>query len=70
MPDISMPETSVPDAFAPETLSIFGTDPDTKWRIIDDGVMGGKSHSSYTAVDNYIAYQGTLNLNGGGFCTI
>lgn len=43
------------------------------WRSIDDGVMGGVSHSSLKPCEEYAAacFQGELSLeNGGGFASV
>lgn len=47
----------------------FGTQKDgDKWRIINDGVMGGLSTGSVSYSDSYFTYKGTISLeNNGGF---
>lgn len=46
-------------------------DPAESWMIVNDGVMGGKSHSEWNRADDHrAAYQGTISLeNEGGFCS-
>ena len=39
-----------------ETLPLFDTDVNQGWYIVDDGVMGGRSHSAYYFKDDYISY--------------
>lgn len=43
-----------------------------KWYRLDDGVMGGQSESDHIPLQNgeMLHFQGTINTNGGGFCSI
>ena len=47
------------------------TEPQTQWKIVNDGVMGGHSTSSMTLMDNNAAlFSGVLSLeNSGGFAS-
>ena len=56
-------------------MQVLSRDNYSDWRILDDGVMGGKSRSSFTVnstkgQENFISYGGVTNTNGGGFCGI
>lgn len=50
------------------------TEPATlmKWYRLDDGVMGGKSESEHVPLEDgaVLHFKGTINTNGGGFCSI
>lgn len=43
-----------------------------KWYRLDDGVMGGQSESDHIPLQDgkMLHFQGTINTNGGGFCSI
>jgi monofunctional biosynthetic peptidoglycan transglycosylase len=50
-------------------------DPDAgapgNWRIVNDGVMGGRSSSSFTMAPAHAVFEGHLSLaNGGGFASV
>lgn len=40
------------------------------WRVVNDGVMGGKSEGGILSKDGYMNFSGTINTNGGGFSSI
>jgi hypothetical protein len=40
------------------------------WYRLDDGVMGGQSETSHSDQDGHLSFQGQINTNGGGFCSI
>jgi len=42
-----------------------------KWHRLDDGVMGGQSETNHMANESgALEFKGTINTNGGGFCSI
>jgi len=42
-----------------------------RWYAVDDGVMGGESHSGFRVVDGEGRFQGEVSLdNGGGFASV
>ena len=42
--------------------------PDSQWRIVNDGVMGGLSQGQFILAEDHGIFQGTLSLeNNGGF---
>jgi len=43
---------------------------DNKWRMVNDGVMGGLSKGSYTINNDVLTVRGNINTNGGGFSSI
>ena len=51
---------------------------DLKWYRLDDGVMGGQSTTQHTSTVHekgaaggpLLQFDGTINTNGGGFCSI
>lgn len=43
----------------------------SRWETINDGVMGGRSESSFASTDDAAAFTGTVSLeNGGGFASV
>lgn len=40
------------------------------WFRLDDGVMGGQSETVHNDQDGCLKFEGTINTNGGGFCSI
>eukprot|EP00747_Dinoflagellata_sp_TGD_P170707 gnl/TRDRNA2_/TRDRNA2_202959_c0_seq1.p1 gnl/TRDRNA2_/TRDRNA2_202959_c0~~gnl/TRDRNA2_/TRDRNA2_202959_c0_seq1.p1 ORF type:complete len:241 (+),score=30.45 gnl/TRDRNA2_/TRDRNA2_202959_c0_seq1:44-724(+) len=58
---------------APLALAIQGCQAkraaELSWFVIDDQVMGGRSSSELTMTDGCIELAGTINTNGGGFCS-
>ena len=53
-------------------MQIDFSDPDavTPWRIVNDGVMGGKSQGTRFAEDGNMVFRGVINTNGGGFSSL
>ena len=42
-----------------------------QWHRLDDGVMGGQSVTTHSCTtDGALHFEGTINTNGGGFCSI
>jgi hypothetical protein len=41
-----------------------------KWFRLDDGVMGGRSKTEHSEEKNGLHFAGTINTNGGGFCSV
>ena len=41
-----------------------------KWYRLDDGVMGGQSETNHHTTNNVLHFDGEINTNGGGFCSI
>lgn len=49
----------------------FGGSEGLQWFRLDDGVMGGKSETNHVVDETSILhFQGTIDTNGGGFCSI
>jgi monofunctional biosynthetic peptidoglycan transglycosylase len=49
----------------------LGADAPGSWRIVNDGVMGGRSSSCFTMAPAHAVFEGTLSLaNGGGFASV
>lgn len=48
------------------------SDPDavSRWQIVNDGVMGGRSQGARFFEDNHMVFAGTINTNGGGFSSL
>ena len=40
------------------------------WRIVNDGVMGGRSDGTRFHEDDHLVFTGVINTNGGGFSSI
>ena len=52
-------------------LTSFDTQsPDLAWRVVNDGVMGGRSSSDFNLADDALTFSGVTNTNGGGFASI
>jgi monofunctional biosynthetic peptidoglycan transglycosylase len=45
-------------------------DTDNPWRTVNDGVMGGLSSGGSFLQDDYLAFVGNTNTNGGGFSSV
>jgi len=47
-------------------------DPDefARWKVVDDGVMGGLSKGHIEQVEGALSFTGTINTNGGGFTSL
>jgi hypothetical protein len=43
---------------------------DLRWFRLDDGVMGGQSETHHREEEGCLNFAGTINTNGGGFCSI
>eukprot|EP00547_Thalassionema_nitzschioides_P008745 CAMPEP_0194224102 /NCGR_PEP_ID=MMETSP0156-20130528/36672_1 /TAXON_ID=33649 /ORGANISM="Thalassionema nitzschioides, Strain L26-B" /LENGTH=209 /DNA_ID=CAMNT_0038955517 /DNA_START=47 /DNA_END=676 /DNA_ORIENTATION=+ len=43
---------------------------DLQWFRLDDGVMGGRSETIHSTENNGLNFQGNINTEGGGFCSI
>ena len=41
-----------------------------RWRVVNDGVMGGRSSGQMRFEDGRMRYTGAINTNGGGFSSI
>ena len=55
----------------PFVLADFpGSLADLRWRVVDDGVMGGRSEGSLRSVGDALVFEGTTNTDGGGFSSI
>lgn len=59
-------------AIAQSSLAIDFADPASSdgWRVVNDGVMGGRSQGWLEFKGNAMIFQGTINTNGGGFSSI
>lgn len=60
---------------APEDLTCwrvedFGEEASGRWRVINDGVMGGLSEGDVSFSGGTVTFSGTINTNGGGFSMI
>jgi monofunctional biosynthetic peptidoglycan transglycosylase len=55
-----------------KTLIQFTEPGDVRWSIVNDGVMGGRSHSDIALADEGVAlFSGTVSLeNNGGFASV
>lgn len=54
----------------PERLFDFSTAGEPEWRVVDDGVMGGRSKGSVAIENGILRFTGTLVTQGGGFTSI
>lgn len=64
---------SVSEMNSEQTLTITSFDAPSKdldWRIVNDGVMGGRSSSDFELSEGLLRFFGVLNTNGGGFASI
>jgi hypothetical protein len=52
------------------TLFDFDSDDRPEWRVINDGVMGGRSKGYVEVEDGTLQFTGTLVTQGGGFTSI
>ena len=43
---------------------------DLLWRVVNDGVMGGRSSSNFSLSEGVLTFSGVTNTNGGGFASI
>ncbi|MDG1125751.1 MAG: CIA30 family protein [Pseudomonadales bacterium] len=68
---VNTPIGAAPSTTKEMLLTSFDTQsPDLAWRVVNDGVMGGRSSSDFTAADGVLAFSGATNTNGGGFASI
>lgn len=44
--------------------------PEKRWRVVNDNVMGGRSKGGYDFRDGKLIFAGDTNTNGGGFSSI
>lgn len=42
----------------------------SNWRLVNDNVMGGRSIGRFNVNENYLAFSGFINTDGGGFSSI
>ncbi|MEP6343120.1 MAG: CIA30 family protein [Maricaulaceae bacterium] len=42
----------------------------TKWRAVNDGVMGGRSSGGPSFENGYMVFKGNINTDGGGFSSV
>ncbi|TWT51680.1 CIA30 family protein [Allorhodopirellula solitaria] len=73
LPDRASAEDLNRVGVAARTLFDFGADDSPRgWRIVNDGVMGGRSTSKFSVVDEGVArFAGQLSLeNNGGFASV
>ncbi len=59
-----------PDGLACWRIEDFGEEAADRWRVINDGVMGGLSEGELTFNGGVATFAGTINTNGGGFSMI
>jgi hypothetical protein len=72
---IAAPPTALGDAVdalpvSRMTLFDFESDEDAAWRVVNDGVMGGRSQGYVEVEDGTLRFTGTLVTQGGGFTSI
>ena len=48
----------------------FGIDAAERWRVVNDGVMGGLSFGSLSIDGGVLRFEGEINTDGGGFSLI
>lgn len=59
------------EAAALTALNLAGNGGELKWFRLDDGVMGGQSETNHVSSGTgELHFDGTINTNGGGFCSI
>jgi len=56
------------EAAALAALELLGQD--LNWFRLDDGVMGGQSETTHSSEGEGLNFQGIINTDGGGFCSI
>jgi len=56
----------------PKSLILFDFDSDekTRWQVVNDGVMGGRSKGYVSVRDGVLNFKGKLVTRGGGFTSI
>jgi len=58
------------DAAQPMVLFEFADNETSRWSIVNDGVMGGRSQGYGQIVDGIMRFEGTLVTRGGGFTSV
>lgn len=54
-----------------ELLTDFkGTEQEPRWFAVNDDVMGGRSRGCFRIQEGVVAFEGSLDTNGGGFASI
>lgn len=61
---------SVPADLECRRIEDFNDDAQERWRVINDGVMGGLSEGFFSLTGSVATFSGTINTNGGGFSMI
>ena len=56
------------EAAALSALELLGQE--LKWFRLDDSVMGGQSETTHSSEGERLHFQGIINTDGGGFCSI
>ncbi|NQX96136.1 MAG: CIA30 family protein [Erythrobacter sp.] len=51
-------------------IDFSSTEEFSRWRVVNDGVMGGLSSGAMRFEDGRVTYAGAINTNGGGFSSI
>jgi len=56
----------------PDSLSLFefGSAKEASWRVVNDGVMGGRSKGFVSLEEGTLRFTGTLVTRGGGFTSL
>lgn len=54
----------------PVTLFTFDRSNEPAWRVVNDGVMGGRSSGVVAVSDGRLRFSGTLVTQGGGFTSV
>lgn len=60
----------VPEELTCWRVEDFGDEAVDRWRVINDGVMGGLSEGTLRFSGGVATFSGTINTNGGGFSMI
>ena len=63
-------EPVVTDELSCWRVEDFGAEAAERWRVVNDGVMGGLSEGTLTFDGGVATFSGTINTNGGGFSMI
>ena len=61
---------TVEDELACWRIENFNEDDQDRWRVINDGVMGGRSEGSLAYAGSVVRFAGTIVTDGGGFSMI
>lgn len=59
--------TVAPSALSCERIENFGDESTSRWRVVNDGVMGGLSMGALEEDGGVVRFSGMINTNGGGF---